>query len=181
MHKIMMILNRIHRRLIFLFDGLNTNLYMKRYIRYLKNQGLIMRGVPKYICHSAFFDGVGYNKIAIGDGTVISREVMLLCHDYSPETALLTVGKGGGGGRFNNKPEACFISNITIGNNVFIGARASLLPGTVIGDNCIIGACAVVKGHIPDNSVVIGNPCKIFKSTNVYAKELINKQNYQMV
>ena len=35
---------------------------------------------------------------------------------------------------------------IKIGNNSFIGARVSLLPGTTIGNDCIIGACAVVKG-----------------------------------
>lgn len=34
---------------------------------------------------------------------------------------------------------------ISVGNNVFVGARSVILPGTFIGDNCIIGAGAVVK------------------------------------
>jgi len=43
---------------------------------------------------------------------------------------------------------------VTIGENVWIGAHCSILPGTVIGDNTTIGAGCVVKGSIPSNSVV---------------------------
>ncbi|MCD7710451.1 MAG: hypothetical protein LUI04_03750 [Porphyromonadaceae bacterium] len=56
-----------------------------------------------------------------------------------------------------------------IGDNCFIGAGAIILPGSRIGDNVIIGAGAVVKGEIPSNSVVIGNPCKILKKINPHA------------
>ena len=58
------------------------------------------------------------------------------------------------------------MDSISIGNISFIGARATLLPGTEIGDNCIIGACSVVKGKIPSNSIVIGNPAKIVATTS---------------
>lgn len=47
---------------------------------------------------------------------------------------------------------------------MFIGAGAIILPQSKIGNYCIIGAGAVVKGTIPDYSVVVGNPCKIIKS-----------------
>lgn len=56
------------------------------------------------------------------------------------------------------------VAPITIRDNVFIGAFAIVLPGSNVGNNCIIGAGCVVKGMIPDNSVVIGNPCKIIKT-----------------
>ena len=52
---------------------------------------------------------------------------------------------------------AHFIKPIIVGKNSFIGARVTLLPGTEIGENCIIGAGSVVKGKIPNNSIVIGN------------------------
>jgi serine acetyltransferase len=35
------------------------------------------------------------------------------------------------------------------------------LPGTTVGDNCIIGAGSVVRGNFPENSVIVGNPAKV--------------------
>lgn len=53
---------------------------------------------------------------------------------------------------------------ITVGNDVWIGAGVSVLPGVTIGDNCVIGAGSVVSKDIPSNSVAVGNPCKVIKS-----------------
>ncbi len=55
---------------------------------------------------------------------------------------------------------------ITIGNDVWIGAGVSVLPGVTIGDNCVIGAGSVVTKDIPANSVAVGNPCKVIKLIN---------------
>lgn len=52
---------------------------------------------------------------------------------------------------------------ITVGNNVWIGAGVSVLPGVTIGDNCVIGAGSVVVKDIPSNSVAAGNPCKVIR------------------
>lgn len=49
---------------------------------------------------------------------------------------------------------------IYLGDNVFVGARASLLPGTHIGNNSIVAAGAVVKGEYPPGSIIVGNPTK---------------------
>jgi serine acetyltransferase len=38
---------------------------------------------------------------------------------------------------------------------------------TIIGDNCIVGAGSVVRGHFPENSVIIGNPAKIVLNVNI--------------
>ena len=48
-----------------------------------------------------------------------------------------------------------------IGNNVWIGAGAIILPGVTIGDNTVIGAGSVVTKDIPANSVAFGVPCKV--------------------
>lgn len=52
---------------------------------------------------------------------------------------------------------------ITVGNNVWIGAQVSVLPGVTIGDNCVIGAGSVVNRDIPSNSLAVGNPCRVIK------------------
>lgn len=48
-----------------------------------------------------------------------------------------------------------------IGDNVFIGMNASIMPGVSIGNNCIIGTNSVVTRDIPDNTVAAGNPAKV--------------------
>ncbi len=53
---------------------------------------------------------------------------------------------------------------IRIGNNVWIGAHVSVLPGVTIGDNCVIGAGSVVNKDIPANSMAAGNPCRVIRS-----------------
>ncbi|SHM77479.1 transferase hexapeptide (six repeat-containing protein) [Xylanibacter ruminicola] len=53
--------------------------------------------------------------------------------------------------------------NILIGNNVWIGDKATILGGVSIGDNVIVAANAVVTKDIPSNSVVAGVPARIVK------------------
>lgn len=162
----------ILRKCIFLIDGVNNKVFTKVYYRYLKKRGVMFKGCPNYISSKAYIDGQGYSIITIGKDVVISREAMLLTHDYSIETALHSIDKG-------TSERTIHINNpITIGDNSFIGARASILPGTKIGNNCIIGACTVVKGNIPDGSVVIGNPCKIICKTDEIAYKYLREKQF---
>lgn len=52
---------------------------------------------------------------------------------------------------------------VTIGNDVWIGAQACILPGVTIGDNTVIGAGSVVSKDIPANVLAAGNPCKVIR------------------
>ncbi len=52
---------------------------------------------------------------------------------------------------------------VSIGNDVWIGARVIILPGVTIGDGCVIGAGAVVTKDVPAYSVCAGNPAKVVK------------------
>jgi len=54
-------------------------------------------------------------------------------------------------------------SPVTLGDNVWIGGKAMILPGVTIGDNVTIGAGSVVTKSIPSNSVVAGNPARIIR------------------
>ena len=58
----------------------------------------------------------------------------------------------------------CDFKPVTIGNDVWIGARVIILPGVTIGNGCIIGAGAVVSKDIPDYSVAVGNPIRVVKN-----------------
>ena len=53
---------------------------------------------------------------------------------------------------------------IKVGNNVWFGGNVVVLGGVSIGDNCVIGAGAVVTKDIPSDSVAAGNPCRVIKN-----------------
>lgn len=55
---------------------------------------------------------------------------------------------------------------ISIGRNVWIGDKVSILSGVSIGDNVIIGAGSIVTHNIPSNSLVAGAPAKVIKQLN---------------
>lgn len=52
---------------------------------------------------------------------------------------------------------------VHIGDRVWIGANAAILPGVKIGNNSIIGAGSVVTKDIPDNVIAVGNPCRVLR------------------
>lgn len=141
---------------IILISYFDHRLFMKLYIPLLKYMGMHINGTPRYIGKDVKFDE--FQNITLGDRVVISNECFFLIHDYSITTALISIGE-------QPKTDVQLIRNILLGNNVFVGKRSIIMPGTVIGNNVIIGAGTVVRGIIPDNSVVIGNPCQIIGST----------------
>ena len=55
---------------------------------------------------------------------------------------------------------------VSIGNCVWIGTGAVILPGVTIGDNSVIGAGSVVTKDIPANVVAVGNPCRVLRPIN---------------
>jgi acetyltransferase-like isoleucine patch superfamily enzyme len=53
--------------------------------------------------------------------------------------------------------------SVTIGNDVWIGAGATILPGVTIGDGAVIGAGSVVTSDVPSQVVVAGNPARVIR------------------
>lgn len=89
-------------------------------------------------------------KVTIGDNVFIA-----------PNVGLYTAGHPVDVPRRNEGLEYAF--PIHIGNNVWIGAGVSVLPGVTIGDNTVVGAGSVVTRSLPSNVVAAGNPCKVLR------------------
>ena len=89
--------------------------------------------------------------IYIGSYTMIGPNVVIAvaCHPQEPELRRKNLQY--------NKP-------VVIGENVWIGSGAIILPGVTIGDNTIIGAGSVVTKDIPANVVAVGNPCRVIRT-----------------
>lgn len=60
---------------------------------------------------------------------------------------------------------------ITVGDNVWIGAGVTVLPGVTIGNNVVIGAGSIVNKDIPDNVIAVGNPCRVLREITEKDKE----------
>ena len=65
--------------------------------------------------------------------------------------------------RSNSKASICdtIACPVTIESGVWIGGGAVILPGVTIGRNSVIGAGSVVTKSIPENSIAVGNPCRV--------------------
>lgn len=136
-------------------DGRFSRLYMKLYNALLNMMGVKLDGAPRYISTSVRFDD--FDKITLSERVVISEKVILLTHDYSVTTGLVALNR-------TPASDVAFIKEIVIKRNVFVGMGVTIMPGTVINENVIIGAGSVVRGKIPENSIVIGNPATVIGS-----------------
>jgi putative colanic acid biosynthesis acetyltransferase WcaF len=56
---------------------------------------------------------------------------------------------------------------IDIGPDVFVGAKAFILPGVKVGRGAVVAACAVVSKDVPEWTIVAGNPAKVIKQRDV--------------
>lgn len=88
-----------------------------------------------------------HGKISIGNDCLIGPNVQLLAvsHDVDPQSRLA---------KHN------YVDDITIGNNVWMGAGVIILAGVTIGDNAVIGAGSVVTKNVDKQSFYGGNPAQ---------------------
>jgi len=100
------------------------------------------------------------NRIEIGENALIAPGVQILTA-FHPTNAKDRFGEPKTDGSF----EFCKTRTapVVIGNNVWVGGGAIILPGVTIGDNTVIGAGSVVTRDIPGNAVAYGNPCRVMR------------------
>lgn len=94
------------------------------------------------------------SRITIGDNTNIGGNVKILDNDFHPVDPEA---------RLRDDKEQIGTAPIQIGKNCFIGCNVLILKGSKIGDNCVVGAGAVVSGIFEDNCVIAGNPAKVIR------------------
>ncbi len=118
-------------------------------------------------CHTHFGNNVYANfnltlvddtDIYVGDSVLFGPNVVVAVagHPVDPEL---------------RRKVAQFNLPVHIGNNVWIGAGAIILPGITIGNNSVIGAGSVVTKDIPANVVAVGNPCRVLREIGEHDRE----------
>lgn len=136
------------------------------YVNFVKAKKLGVKVGSHCRLLSASFSTEPY-LIEIGEHVTITAHVQFITHD-------------GGVWVFRRTyPDIDLFGRIKIGDNVFIGVHAIILPGTMIGNNSIVAAGAVVKGVFEDNSIIAGIPAKRIGSIEDYYKK--NKDKFVFV
>jgi maltose O-acetyltransferase len=100
------------------------------------------------------------NKIVVGNNALIAPNVQIYTA-FHPANAADRFGEPKEDGSF----EFCKTQTapVVIGDNVWIGGGAIIMPGVTIGDNVVIGAGSIVTRDIPDNVVAYGSPCRVMR------------------
>lgn len=118
-------------------------------------------------CHTHFGNNVYANfnltlvddtDIYVGDGVLFGPNVVVAVAGHPVDPDL-------------RRKVAQFNLPVHIGNNVWIGAGAIILPGITIGDNSVIGAGSVVTKDVPANVVAVGTPCRVLREIGEHDRE----------
>ena len=137
-----------------------------RYIRYLREIGVkVGENVSIYTPTKTLIDECYPWMLTIGNNVKITHGVIILNHDYS--WSVLKDAKGavlGSSGK------------VTIGNNVFIGMNAIIMPNVTIGNNVVIGSGSVVTKDCMDNGVYAGNPAKRIAELDAWMNKRVELQ-----
>lgn len=129
-------------------------------LTYRLGEGVIVKAsdggtvkIGKQVTLRRFVTIHAFERIEIGDFSRITEMVTMRDHNHFSELDGAPGEKKG----FQCAP-------IIIGRNVWVGNKATIMPGVTIGDNSIIGANAVVTKSIPANSIAVGVPAKVIKT-----------------
>jgi maltose O-acetyltransferase len=121
-----------------------------------------------YGCHLSVGNDVFINSgcsfldsslITIGDRVLIAPDVKIYCGNHSLRAEERF--------RKNADGSVTLITNVkpvTIGDDVWIGGNATILPGVTIGSNVVIGAGSVVTKDVADNCLAAGVPARIIRA-----------------
>jgi len=109
--------------------------------------GRIVVGTGSFVGHHATV--AARESVELGARTFLAELVSVRDHDH-------TVGTAPSSGAFAVTP-------VTIGEDVWLGAKVTVLRGAQIGDRTIVGANGVVRGALPSDAVAVGAPAKVVR------------------
>ena len=133
---------------------------------------IVNRG-GKIVCENvAFFPGVRLEClpggcIVIGNGTYLNHDVEIVAErevrigrdcKIAWDVVIMDTSQHGIG------TEPPVVRPVVIQDNVWIGARAIILPGVTIGTGAVIGAGAVVTKDVPARGIAVGNPARVIRT-----------------
>jgi acetyltransferase-like isoleucine patch superfamily enzyme len=133
----------------------------ERRIRFLRGQGV--RIGENCLIYTTFFSTEPY-LVKIGNHVAVSSGVHFSTHDAS-------------GWLFDDHPDMDVFGEIWIGDNTYVGINCTILGGSRIGANCVIGSGSIVRGVIPDGSVVYGNPARVVMKTSLLKQLLVHHRH----
>lgn len=154
-------------RIILKIHTLLSNLYKTAYIEVCKSRGMKVGKNVQFIETPAF--GSEPYLIEIGSNTKITAGCTFINHDG----AMYTIRS------MEKYKDARNFGRIKIGENCFIGNNCTFLPGSQMGDNCILGTGSILTSSMPSNSVYAGVPAKFICTVEEYGdKALQNNVMY---
>jgi maltose O-acetyltransferase len=101
------------------------------------------------------------HSITIGNNTLIASGVQICTATHPIKASERIVANWSP--EMNRNCYHTYAKPVRIGDNCWIGANATILPGVTIGNNTTIGAGSVVTKDIPSRVLAIGVPCKVIR------------------
>ena len=149
--------------------GYDKEIYVKPTI---KNPNIIV-GDFTYIADSEFESHVTHHYDFIGDKLIIGKFCQIAAgvefvmnganHQMNAVSTFPFYTLEGWNMKAPAASDMPFKGDTVIGNDVWIGQNATILPGVHIGDGAIIGANSVVASDVEPYSIVVGNPAKLIR------------------
>lgn len=101
-----------------------------------------------------------HESVVIGDNVLMASNIFISDNSHG--------SYGVDGSRPDIRPDdrKVVTKPVRVGNNVWIGEGAAILPGVTVGSGVIIGTNSVVTHNVPDNTIVVGSPAHIVKKWN---------------
>ena len=138
--------------------------------RFLIKQGARIGKGTRFNCTTNAFGSEPY-LITVGEDCLFAANTCFVTHDGGIKV-LNSLHKYRQGDIYLRMDK---IAPIKLGNNVYTGMHAMIMPGVTVGNNVIIGACSVVTHDVPSNCIVAGVPARIICSLDEYYARSINK------